>query len=122
MKADGTYFATINNVTSGFTEKYQQFWIHNPDGTITKTDTWTIPPECKGVYVNVSVAASYNTASMDYTYTERISRQFDLYVKKADKGEIEGYGDEYVFKNTVNLSGTYADDTDFSFEVPTVEE
>lgn len=39
-----------------------------------------------------------------------------------DKGEIEGYGETYVFKNTADLSGTYADGTDFSFNVPIVEE
>ena len=118
----GNTLAAINNKTQGFMDKSQEFWIPNPDGSITKTDTWTIPPECKTIYVGVSTASSYQTASIDYTYTERIKRQFQLYVKKADKGEIEGYGDDYVFKNTVNLSGTYEDDTDFSFDVPIVEE
>ena len=42
-----------------------------------------------------------------------------MYIKKTDKGEIEGYGDDYVFKNTVTLSGTYADDSEFSYALPT---
>lgn len=107
-------------MTSGFTDKYQQFWIPNADGTITKTDTWTITPDVKTVYVNVSVPGTYKTASIDYTYTERISRQFDLYVKKADKGEIEGYGDNYIIDQTATLSGTYADGSEFSYTVPVV--
>lgn len=61
-------------------------------------------------------------AHFDYTYTERIDRQFDLIVNKSDLGEIEGYGDKYILDQTVTLSGTYADDTAFSFTVPVVEE
>ena len=58
---------------------------------------------------------------MNGTYNERISRKFELLVKKADNGEIDGYGDELIFKNTVELSGTNADDTSFDFVLPVVE-
>lgn len=51
-----------------------------------------------------------------------ISSQFDLFMNKKDSGVVEGYGDDYIFKNTSNLSGTSADGTDFNFIVPIVEE
>lgn len=43
-------------------------------------------------------------------------------MNKKDIGIVEGYGDDYIFKNTTNLSGTYADGTDFSYTVPVVME
>ena len=122
LNAEGNAVAVINNQTSGFTDKYQQFWIANPDGTVTKTDTWTITPDVKTVYVNISVPSSYVTASIDYTYTERIDRQFDLIVNKSDLGEIEGYGSNYIMENTITLAGTYNDDTTFNYTIPVIND
>lgn len=115
--------AQIGRSNQGFTNYYYTLKVPNAEYTNwIYANEFTVPEN--GMWLCKSVASyQYPTEShYDYTYTERISRQFDLYVKKADKGKIEGYGDEYVFKNTVNLSGTYADDTEFSFEVPVVEE
>lgn len=122
LNAEGNSVAVINNQTSGFVDKYQQFWIANPDGTITKSATWTITPDVKSVYVNISVPSQFVTASIYQTYAKRIQRQFDLMVNKSDLGEIEGYGDKYIIDQTATLSGTYADGSDFSFTVPVVEE
>lgn len=122
LDANGNTLAYIANITSGFTDKAQQFWIPQPDNTILKTDTWTIPPECKKIYANVSVPSSYTTAHIDYTYTERIDRQFDLIVNKSDLGEIEGYGDNYIMENTITLAGTYNDDTTFNYTIPVIND
>lgn len=81
----------------------------------------TLPSNCY-VYATANMAASVVRHSMDTKWTQRIQRQFGLFVDAVDKGVIEGYGDEYVFKNTADLSGTYADGTGFSFNVPIVEE
>ena len=89
-------------------------WVYANEFTVPENGMWLYKSSASYMYPTES--------HYDYTYVERIKRQFQLYVKKADKGEIEGYGDEYVFKNTADLSGTYADGTDFSFNVPIVEE
>ena len=88
--------------------------------------SWTAVTEFEvpeGSYLATSAGwpSTVRKAYVGAQYVERAVRQFKLYVKKADKGEIEGYG-EVVSKAAVNLSGTYADDTEFSYDVPLVEE
>lgn len=112
--------ALIGRSNQGFANYYYTLQVPNAEYTNwVYANEFTVPENGMWLYKS-SASYMYPTEShYDYTYTERINRQFQLYVKKADKGEAEGYGENYVFKNTVNLSGTYADDTDFSYTLPT---
>lgn len=85
-----------------------------------RANEFTVPDN--GMFLYLTGYLQYKTdAHFDYTYIERISCDFGLVVQEMDNGTMEGYGDDYIFKNTTNLSGTYTDGTDFSYTVPVVD-
>ena len=118
-------YAMCQQNSKGFTDSYYEIWMNKPDGSgiITGLSSLTIPANCyaRCGFGTSTVGASYIHAAMNGTYNERISRKFELLVKKESNGEIDGYGDELIFKNTVELSGVNADDTSFDFVLPVVE-
>ena len=84
---------------------------------------FTVPENGMYIYTTKPSAAQYHTGlHFDYTYTERIDRQFDLIVNKSDLGEIEGYGSNYIMENTITLAGTYNDDTTFNYTIPVIND
>lgn len=85
-------------------------WVYANEFTVPENGMWLYKSSASYMYPTES--------HYDYTYTERITRQFKLYVKKADKGEVEGYGDKYVFDETVSLSGEFEDGEAFGYKVP----
>jgi len=100
---------------------YEFFW-YDTSGVVHQTQEWTIPENCIARVGPETGPSSYVYAELNANYVEKISCDFGMNVQKKDLGEIGGYGDDLIFKNTTNLSGTYADGTDFSYTVPVVVE
>lgn len=126
VKADGTLddAKPIARVwrSGGFGTYYYNLEVPNPSYTgWIKANEFTVPDNGMFIYSTGNILVKTD-AHYDYTYTERIDRQFDLIVNKSDLGEIEGYGTNYIMENTITLAGTYNDDTTFNYTIPVIND